>query len=127
MISKVLLVVDDEAELAEALIFVLQAEGYVTRYASNGLDALALLSTTSVDLVLTDYMMPVMDGFELLRTMRATHGMDSTPVLVLSGLPELIVRTKCGSKVPFLRKPYTASQLLERVRELLAPFDEKPS
>ena len=66
-------------------------------------------------------MMPVMDGFQLLRELRGREEMARVPVLMVSALPEEVVLSR-GEKVDaFLRKPFRAAQLLDSVRALLGP------
>ena len=112
-----ILVVDDEWDLAEVVIYLLQGEGYAALYAPNGEAALQLLSKRPVDLVLTDYMMPVMNGCELLRNMQSREDLAGIPVVVLSALPEAVVRSHCDPVKEFLRKPFTADQLVQLVRD----------
>lgn len=118
--QKEILVVDDEQDEVEILTFLLVAEGYRVRRAFNGLCALQLLSESAVDLVLTDYMMPRMDGCSLLRRMRASKETATTPVLMISSLPEVVVRMKCGPVTAFLHKPFPPRLLLSLVHDLLA-------
>ena len=119
--TKEILVVDDEWAEAAILTSLLVTEGYRVQHAFNGLSALKLLSESVVDLVLTDYMMPQMNGCELLRKMRADKETATTPVLMISALPEVIVRMKCGPVSAFLRKPFPPRLLLTLVRDLLLP------
>ncbi len=62
---KTILVVDDEFSNVQALRFILEDQGYEVLTAWNGEDALALLETHPVNLVITDLRMPIMDGLEL--------------------------------------------------------------
>jgi CheY-like chemotaxis protein len=115
----VVLVVDDERDIAELLAYVLAKEGHVVHCASSAQAALLVLTQLPVELVLTDYMMPVLDGAELLRTMRATPETAHIPVLVLSALSEETVRARCPDMDDFLQKPFKVANLLVLVRKLL--------
>ena len=117
--TKTILVVDNEWDEVAILTSLLVTEGYGVQCSSNGLSALRLLSESVIDLVLTDYMMPTMNGCELLRAMRASKETATTPVLMISGLPEIIVRMRCGLLGPFLRKPYPQKLLLSLVHDLI--------
>ena len=117
--SKAILVVDDEPEIGEVIAFLLGSYGYQVRYAFNGSDALQMLAQAPADLVLTDLMMPVLDGSELVRMMRAMEAFSMTPILVASATPEDTVRQMCPLASAFLAKPFTAPQLLGAVRQLL--------
>jgi two-component system OmpR family response regulator len=116
---KEILLVDDERDEVTILTFLLVAEGYRVQHAFDGLHALQLLSKTAVDLVLTDYLMPRMDGCDLLRMMRTSKETAKTPVLMISALPEVLVRMKCGPVGAFLHKPFPPKLLLSLVRDLL--------
>jgi DNA-binding response OmpR family regulator len=116
---KEILVVDDELDEVTTLTFLLVAEGYRVRHALNGLRALQVLSQSAVDLVLTDYMMPHMDGCDLLRKIRASKETATMPVLMISALPEVVVRMRCGPVGAFLHKPFPPRLLLSLVRDLL--------
>jgi CheY-like chemotaxis protein len=115
------LVVDDDWNIAEVMIYLLESQGYATKYASNGKVALEKLLQEPMALVLTDYMMPVMDGYELLQTLRTTRETAGVPVVMLSALQEQVVRDKCRSIEVFLRKPVRAEQLLATVGRILEP------
>ena len=84
-----------------------------------GADALRYLEGASVDLVLSDYAMPGMDGAELLRTLCGKPDTAHVPVVLVSAFPEEAVRRNCASMRAFLRKPFRASELLDTVREIL--------
>lgn len=116
-----ILVVDDEWELAEVMIYLLQSEGYRAQYAPHGEIALQLLSKSPAQLVLTDYMMPVMNVCELLQTILSRKDLAGTPVIMVSALPEDLARNRCKLVKAFLRKPFTADQLLRLVRSTLGP------
>jgi DNA-binding response OmpR family regulator len=121
MSTKQILVVDDEPDIGEAAVYLLRRAGYAAQYAPNGELALHKLRQSPAALVLTDYMMPVMDGFQLLRALREREEMARVPVVMVSALPEEVVLSR-GEKVDaFLRKPFRAAQLLESVRTLLGP------
>lgn len=77
------LVVDDNRDLLYLLSVRLVSAGYIVYGAANGLEALEQMEKHSVDVVLTDYRMPKMDGFELLSVCRVKW--PGTPVLVFSG------------------------------------------
>jgi len=114
-----ILVVDDEWGIGEAIVFLLMRDGYQARYAPNGLVALEMLAREPVDMVLTDLMMPIVDGSELLRKMRTMDDLASMPVVVMSAVPENIARTACPLATAFLRKPFPSALLLDEVRKIL--------
>ena len=77
-----------------------------------------MLGESPPDLVLTDLMMPVVTGSELLQKIRTMHGLAATPVLVMSSVPEDIVRRECPLATGFLGKPFTSAELLNAVRTI---------
>lgn len=103
------------------LVYVLESEGYRARQVGDGLAALSELAREPADLVLTDYMMPFMDGGELIRSMTADATQAATPVVVMSALSEEIVRRAAQPFAAFLRKPFTSRQLLECLSKILEP------
>ena len=113
--------VDDEWDIAEAVIYLLETDGHCALHATNGARALQALAATPADLVVSDYMMPVMDGCQLLQAMRRHGSHSAIPVLLMSALPEDVVRGKCALVQAFLRKPFRSRQLLDAVHSLLDP------
>ena len=89
--SNVVLVVDDDDDIRTAVQEVLEGEGYPTRGASNGKEALDLLQTSTVPpaLVLLDLMMPEMDGWELLVRMDQDPALHRIPVALMSAHPTI--------------------------------------
>jgi len=77
-----ILIVEDEAHLADGLRFNLEAEGYEAEIAADGDVALARLNDETFDAVVLDVMLPTVDGFEVAKQMRATG--DYTPILMLT-------------------------------------------
>ena len=113
------LVVDDDADIVETLAVLLHSEGYEVRRATSGAEALRLLEDDPVQMVITDYSMPGMDGPELLQTMCEKFDMKDVPVVVVSASEEEEVRAKCPTMAAFLRKPFRPDALLRLVGEIL--------
>lgn len=113
-----ILIVEDEPDLLRALAKALREEGYAVDVAEDGDTGLHKAATTAYDAIVLDVMLPVMDGFELLRRLRLTK---NTPVLMLTA------RTKSGDRVrgldtgadDYLAKPYDLDELLARLRALI--------
>jgi two-component system OmpR family response regulator len=113
------LVVEDDPLLAESLVRALQQQGYHVDHARRGHDADAALRRHRYDLLLLDIGLPDIDGFELLRRMRARS--DATPVLVLTAreaVDERVHGLDLGAD-DYLTKPFSLSELEARVRALL--------
>jgi signal transduction histidine kinase len=111
-----LLVADDNADMREYLTRILRAHGQVDAV-SDGLEALARARKLRPDLIVTDVMMPSLDGFGLLRELRADPGLRSIPVIMLSaraGEEARIEGIQAGAS-DYLVKPFSARELVARV------------
>lgn len=82
-----ILLVDDEPEILAAWRLILENEGYAVGCASNGAEAIAHATTGIPDLIITDWMMPLMDGAELCRRVRAMPHLVNVPILVHTAVP----------------------------------------
>ncbi|HEX7688496.1 MAG TPA: response regulator [Burkholderiaceae bacterium] len=116
---KTILVVDDELGSAEVLSMILAEEGYRTFCAVNGALALAQARDVVPDLLIVDYMMPLMNGAELSRELRADPAFAHTKIILNSGLPEYAIREQFDGYDAFLRKPFKIEMLLQLVHELI--------
>jgi CheY-like chemotaxis protein len=116
---RTVLVVDDEFGVAEVLQSILEDEGYRVATAINGKQALARLSEFTPDLIMLDYMMPIMDGTQTLAAIRNNPTFAKTPVIMMSSLEEAAVRETCTDYDRFLRKPFRAMAVLKTVAQLL--------
>jgi class 3 adenylate cyclase len=117
------LVVDDSRMNRMTLVRLLERLGHETSEAVDGLDALDVLAAgTPVDLVLLDLVMPRLDGFETLATMKADPRLAAIPVIVVSGLDDLdgIVRCIEMGAVDYLPRPIKPTLLQARVEATLA-------
>jgi CheY-like chemotaxis protein len=112
------LVVEDEWAIADWLDALLGDQGYRVLLANNGQRALELLREYKPDLVLTDFMMPIMDGPALIQAM-AGDGAAGVPVIVMSSLPEAAVVERCTGYQAFLRKPFRETELLGTIHRVL--------
>ena len=111
---KSLLIVEDSFDIAEALKDVFLAEGYTVRLANDGREAIAMLDEQVPDLVMTDIMMPVIGGLELLQTMRDEPRFAQVPVVLMSaGRPELPE----DPLMTFIGKPFELDRLVELVEQ----------
>lgn len=115
-----ILVVDDEQHIREVLTEALQSLGHAVATAQHGREGLQLLMTGTIDLVLLDLRMPVMGGYDMLRSLRQTLRLD-TPVLILTGYASLDSLFKCTELgiSGYLPKPFRLEELETKVREVL--------
>ncbi|WP_429300366.1 response regulator [Paraburkholderia sp. GAS199] len=111
-----ILLVDDEPEILAAWRLILESEGYEVNCAANGAEAVARLSSVVPDLIITDWMMPKMDGAELCRRLRAMPELADVPILVHTAVPPLDNSKKNWDVC--LRKPVGAQRFLATVAEL---------
>src|SRR6188474_550790 len=108
-----LLVVEDEAELARLIVRELEGAGYTVHHASDGHAALERFEVEKPDLVVLDWMLPGMDGLEVLRRLRQSSPI---PVLLLTARAEEVDRV-IGLEVgadDYLTKPFGARELVAR-------------
>jgi len=125
---KTILVVDDEYALVETLVELLQDEGYRAVSAANGLDALDRLQKEKPDLILTDNMMPIADGKEFIRGVRALEEYRNTPLVMMSSSPKHVALANgAGREIEvsaFLAKPFLVENLLDLVERLIGKADD---
>jgi two-component system cell cycle sensor histidine kinase/response regulator CckA len=116
------LVVDDEEGLRSLVCRTLRAEGYGTLEAAHGAEALELMESAAepVDLVVTDVVMPGMDGRELGR--RLSQRWPTLPILYISAydVNDIFRRGSPRTSAPFLQKPFPAEGLITTIQQLLA-------
>jgi CheY-like chemotaxis protein len=118
-----ILIVDDEVGVLEVVEFILIDLGYTVISALNGRDALARLAESPPDLILLDFMMPIMDGAAFLKSIRADPKYRDIPVILTSALPEQTIKSKCPGYNLFLRKPYKFESLIQGINSLLQGSD----
>jgi len=119
--SELILVVDDEAESREPLVFLLQGEGYRTATACNGRSALAMIQQRPPDLILLDVTMPGMDGYELTSLIKSDPATASIPIVMVTGFTgrgARVVGLNAGAE-DILSKPVDSAELSLKVRNLL--------
>ena len=115
--GKTILVVDDEADIVDILNILLAADGRTILSANDGIAALAIARERRPDLVITDVMMPGLDGRELRRLIRSDPELTGTRVMLMSAVHKLDLREH-GEDV-FIRKPFDIDALDEAVQRLL--------
>jgi DNA-binding response OmpR family regulator len=116
-----LLIVDDDPNIRELLRVLLQAEGFEIHEAADGVQALSMLETVKVDMVILDIMMPNMNGWELCRELRASYDL---PLLMLTAKGETLQKVK-GFELgtdDYLVKPFEPQELVVRVKALLKRY-----
>ena len=116
-----ILIVDDEQEIADLLEVYLQNDGYVVHKFYNGRDALHCIQTQNLDLALLDVMLPDIDGFKLLQTIRLSHYF---PVIMLTAKVEdadKIMGLTIGAD-DYITKPFNPLEVVARVKTQLRRY-----
>ena len=116
------LVVEDDKNIADLLELYLQKEGYAVTVAYDGGEGLSKFRATEPDLVLLDVMMPVMDGYELVRAIRAKS---DTPVIMLTAKAETddkVAGLRSGAD-DYITKPFEMKEVLARIEAVLRRAD----
>ena len=112
------LVVDDDPDIRAFVSELLADEGYEIRAATNGLDALAVLTNWHPDVILLDLMMPEMDGWAFLARQRLNLELESIPVIVMSASYNLQGGAGRIAAADVVTKPFSIDQLLAKVEAL---------
>ncbi len=117
-----ILVVDDEPDFCAALHDILESDGYDVHQAPSALAALVLLENLEPDLILTDLMMPGMDGLAFVREIRAHQSWRGIPTVVVSakGTAQDIAAARDAGADAYLTKPFSARELRDTVRSFVA-------
>ncbi len=120
-----ILVVDDEFDLAELLSELLTDRGHQVTTAINGLLGMSLLMSNEFDLVISDFMMPVMDGIDMVKTMRTEDRLANLPVIMMSARAEAVVGcVEAGLVQALLSKPFLPKLLFTTMDRVL---DHQPA
>ena len=128
--GELVLVVEDSPTQAEQLRYILEKNHYRVTVATNGGAALAMIAEETPALIISDIIMPEMDGYELCRRIKTTEGWYHIPVILLTALvdPQDIIRgLACGAD-NFITKPYNEGMLISRVLDMLENrrFEQEP-
>ena len=121
--EKTILIVEDDANIRELLHLYLEQEGYHIESAQDGAEGLRVFRRVHPDLVLLDLMMPVMDGTQMIRELRA---FSKTPVIVLTAKGEVLDKVtllELGAD-DYITKPFEMREVIARVRAVLRRMDK---
>ena len=113
------LLVEDDPALRRYLEIVLQRAGYEVLTAGDGLEAMKFLLGDGVDVVVTDALMPNLDGYELCRFVRSSDHLAHLPIILLSALDPKNTTDEAEQVDAFLAKPVSPEDLLNRISEVL--------
>jgi CheY-like chemotaxis protein len=124
---KTILVVEDDEQIREMLCAFLQDEGYTVTATCNGLEAVEYVSETRPDLVISDVMMPILDGGNMASIIQAKYGERAAPVLGMTALSKL-ERANDSKFAAVLHKPLDLPDLLAAIENLIGgPIAEPPA
>jgi DNA-binding response OmpR family regulator len=114
-----ILLVDDESAITENLTPILKRSGFDVKTASNGAEALEIIQIETFDLIVTDVLMPRMDGRELLRTLRRNDNW--IPVILLTQIGEAVERAMALEEGAddYINKPFEPHELVARIKAVI--------
>ena len=115
---KKILLVEDTVLLAEEIVDILSLEGYDVTHALNGMLGILLLPEIHPDIIITDLLMPGMNGFEFIKRVKVMPGLKSVPIIILSAKisdEDMLLGIQAGAD-DFIQKPCKASVLLSSIR-----------
>jgi len=117
-----ILALEDSASMRQMVSFTLKGAGYVVGEAADGVEALNIAKTRSVNLVITDVNMPNMDGISLIRELRALPTYKFTPLLMLTteSSADKKQQGKAAGATGWIVKPFNPEQLLNTVKKVLS-------
>jgi CheY-like chemotaxis protein len=116
--SKNVLVIDDDHDIRDLVVFYLNNNGYQAKGASNGEEAIAHLKTEAhTDLIILDLMMPVMDAWEFRNAQQQDPTIGQIPVVLISATDEVSYEVEPLAAVGFIRKPIDFNHLLATVEQ----------
>lgn len=115
------LLIEDEANIAEAIRFLLSRDGYEVDVRQDGLDALSVISGNPPDLVVLDLMLPGLSGLEILTALRANDATRALPVLMLTAKGQGRDRKAAeeAGVSAFMAKPFDNAEMRAVVRDLI--------
>jgi signal transduction histidine kinase len=122
-----ILIIEDSPTQAQRLRLLLAREGYEVEVALTGKEGLAKVEPRCPDLVISDVMMPEIDGFEFCRTMKSSEKTRRVPIILLTAQAspaDVIKGLECGAD-NFIPKPYDDDYLLERVRRIFEQLEHR--
>lgn len=125
---KKILVVDDEKDIVDLIVYNLEKEGFETIRAYDGETALEMAKTKKPDLVILDLMLPRIRGLDVCRLIRKKPDTETLPIIMLtarSDETDKILGLEIGAD-DYITKPFNVRELIARVRAVLRRWDERP-
>ena len=119
--TRKIVLAEDEPQIARLIEFKLKKEGYDVTWRENGEEALKAIKADKPDLILLDIMMPVMDGYEVLRRLKEDENLGDIPVIMLTARAQekdVVKGIDMGAE-DYITKPFQPAELLARVKRIL--------
>lgn len=119
--TRKIVLAEDEPQIARLIEFKLKKEGYDVTWKENGEEALKAIKADKPDLILLDIMMPVMDGYEVLRRLKEDENLTDIPVIMLTARAQekdVVKGIDLGAE-DYITKPFHPAELLARVKRIL--------
>jgi len=118
-----IIIVEDEQDLSTLLRFIFEKFGYAVMEAHNGQEALDLINAAEQmpDVVITDVMMPVMDGYTLVTQLQENYATRKVPVIIMTAKGQTRELFRFASIAGFIEKPFEPKTLKELVDKVVAP------
>ncbi|OHB83848.1 MAG: DNA-binding response regulator [Planctomycetes bacterium RBG_19FT_COMBO_48_8] len=116
-----ILIIEDDKDIVEMLDYNLKEEGYDTISALNGEEGIALAGKERPDLIILDIMLPIMDGFEVCRTLKNDDKLAHIPIIILSAKSQetdKVVGLELGAD-DYVTKPFSPRELIARTRAIM--------
>ena len=124
LIEKVILVADDEPNIRRYLNFELSKAGFKVIEASNGIETIQIVKEKMPDLLILDILMPIVDGYDVLKELKTNPQLSSIPIIVLSVLEDTKKGIRLGANA-YLKKPLKKKELFSKISELLGKEEKK--
>ena len=121
MAKRKILIVEDDPDIVEMVEYNLREEGYATVSALNGEDGVNSARSEQPDLIILDIMLPIMDGFEVCRTLKSDDKTSHIPIIILSAKSQetdKVVGLELGAD-DYVTKPFSPRELIARIRAIM--------
>jgi CheY-like chemotaxis protein len=117
---KKILLVDDDASVAETVSFLLQSEGYIIITAVNGAEGMTKAKTEKPDLILLDILMPKLNGYQLALMLAGDPQLKNIPVVLLTATTQMAGSVKIQTPAKYkISKPFSSEELLTTIKKAL--------
>lgn len=119
---KKILVVDDEPDILKVVVFRLKKKGYEILSATDGQTALDVAKAQRPDLIVLDLRLPVIDGIEVSKRIKADNDLKNTPIILLTASSDNILeKSKTCHADDYLTKPFDPNELFDKIKRFLQP------